>query len=265
MATHTIEPELLAGSRWVVWRTVSRGVGLWLVRLFILPHTLIGFGMLGKAVWSTVSWPVVYFAGSLVEGRIDETTATPNRKNNSTAYSARYTFYLGNDAYHRQTTLSADGYAAVQRGSVVRVRVCRWLPACGDWPDVPGFSSSNFLSFWGVALFWNGVLSLFFWNLYFVPWREAALVRRGVPVVGRITEFGPSGDKERSHRVRYSYRWPTDGGELWVGHTDCRETGGYSIGDVLTVLIDPRRPSRSLAYALSDFRVAGMPRGEAEN
>jgi Protein of unknown function (DUF3592) len=261
MSPHAYEPELDQPTprRVAAREGCAYGCGLWAVRLFCLPHTLVGPFIAYQAVRAVILSLGVLLAGVEVEGTVTRKAETQHRK--GPYYSADYVFTVDHAQYTAQTMLDADEYASLHEGQPIPVRVWEAFPQSGHWPGVSG--SPPYGSVVGLclgALFWNGMVSFIVWKFYLRPWRRRRLVRYGVPAVGRVHEVRVSQEKGGpAYRVYYTF---TAGpSELFGG----RQSGSVRVsppndasdvkaGDVLTVLYDPKRPRRSLLYRFADHK-----------
>jgi hypothetical protein len=160
--------------------------------------------------------------------------------------------------------VSANDYAAIQEGDGLSVRVWEGMPTAGVWPRVPGnWPILNVAGLWGFALFWNGILSVFLYEAYYRPRKQRRLLQRGLLAAGVVRHIKTWSDRAgEKMKVRYEFAVPDDdpsGGEVFSGAMTAPARRGVRIADVLTVLYDPRRPQRSLLYALADYRVEPLP------
>ncbi|HKB04749.1 MAG TPA: DUF3592 domain-containing protein [Gemmataceae bacterium] len=261
MSLHTFEPELDQPTpRLVAAREgCAYGCGLWGVRLFCLPHTLIGPWLLYQAVRAVVLYLGVLHAGIDIEGTITHKDERTGKK--GPYYWADYVFTVNGVEYAAQTPLEAHEYAALQKGQAIPVRVWVAAPQDGHWPGVSGsdpLGTVRGLCF--AALFWNGMISFIVWKFYLVPWRRRRLVRYGIPTTGAVREVKVSQEKQGpAYRISYTYTpGPSDlftgqqSGSVRVSHP--HSAADVKAGDVLTVLYDPRRPRRSLLYRFADHK-----------
>lgn len=264
MPEYALEPELNTPPP----RTVRArggwdyGCGLWAIRVFILPHTLAGVFLAFQAVSGIVLYLGVLFVGTEVDGRIAKKSETEGKK--GTHYEVEYVFTLNGNDYADKSGLKAEDYAAINEGQRIPVRVLAIFPQSGHWPGIAGVSPiSGVVSSCFGALLWNGILSVFLWYLYVRPWRQRQLVRFGVPVAGTVFEVTSTPAKSgKGYTIRYQYPLPID---PETGDIERNATGKIYIeppksaedihsGDVLTVLYDPRKPSRSILYHFSDYK-----------
>jgi hypothetical protein len=260
MSEHTFEPELDQPTpRRVAARDgCTYGCGLWVGRLFLLPHTLAGLFILYQALRATVLYLGVLLAGTDVEGHITAKTEHPHRK--GAYYTADYAFTVDGDAYAAQMPINADEYAALRVGQTIPVRAWDAAPHAAHWVDAAASSPLKPVgAAWFGALLWNGFMSVVVWFLYVVPWRRRQLVRYGVPTAGVVRAIVYCKDgKADARRIEYEYTpGPSElfrdrlSGSVKITPQRAAEV---KVGNVLTVLYDPRRPKRSVLYKFSDYK-----------
>ena len=263
MAEHAFEPELDQPLPRPVRRRggLMAGCGLWFLRIFILPHTLVGVGVLVAAPAYSFLTLGVWLLGEEVQGRVVRTTHSQNKKKNTTTYTLHYVFTVDGTEYSGQTGVSAQEQAMYKEGTPVPLRVLTVLPHYGHWPLVGNYSPLGQVGgLWFMALFWNGILSIFLWMAYYRPWYHWHLVRNGTPTSGLVretkTHHGKGGP---SYTVRYEYAVLIGevSDNLLTGSVNTHRAIGtaFMIGDVLTILYDPAKPKRSVPYVLADFEV----------
>jgi hypothetical protein len=264
MPPHAFEPELdQPFPRRVVARDgCTYGCGLWLGRLFMLPHTLAGLFILYLALRATVLYLGVLLAGTEIEGHITAKSERLGKK--TTHYMADYAFAVNGDTYAAEMTVDVNEYAALREGQTIAVRAWEPSPHAAHW--VRGFGGhplAPVLAAWFGALFWNGFMGVITWFLYVAPWRKRRLVRYGVPTTGVVRAIAYCKDgKAEARRIEYEY---TPGpSEVFGGRRSASvkvtpaQAKEVKVGNVLTVLYDPRRPRRSVLYRFSDYKA--LPR-----
>jgi hypothetical protein len=104
---------------------------------------------------------------------------------------------------------------------------------------------------------WNVLVLPFAWFLWAVPFRQRRLVRYGTPAIGRIVGLPISEVADPSElQVRYEFT-PEGSASPFIGTTlvPKAEHAQFRLGDALTILYDPRRPSSNLAYRYSSYEV----------
>src|SRR5262245_47325859 len=260
MPTATIEPEL---NQSVPRRATPReggcayGCALWPIRLFILPHTLAGAYVIFMALSRIVLCLGVWLAGTDVDGRIVRKIETRGKK--GPHYSAEYVYTFDRGEYTATVSMHADEWAATREGQTFNVRVLVPGPEGGHWPGVGNVSPlADVLGLCFIALFWNGILSVFLYHLYYRPWRHRWMVRRGHATQGIVREVQKWQNKGTNVRIKYEYAvLPGEiFGRVLTGSVTAtgKEAEVMKVGDVVTVLYSPRRPRRSLLYALAMFK-----------
>lgn len=265
MTNFTFEPELnRTPPRPVRYRHGwQAGCGVWFIRLFMLPHTIIGIGFLCYAIASTGLFAAVGLLGSNYDGRIVKKDDTRSSKG-TRHYYVQYVYDVDGQGYSGEVKVDKERFDQVREGDAITVRAWDVMPDSGQWPRVPGhWPASCVGELWAVTMFWNGILSIFLWWMYVRPWRQRRLVRIGIPTAGIIREVNMQVNKgTKSFVIRYEYAVPaTDDrpGQVLNGklRSTVKNAEHAKRGDVATVLFHPRKPSRSLLYAYCDYRAAG--------
>jgi len=265
MTFDTFEPELdqPIPRRVTPRQGLAHGCALWPIRLFVLPHTLAGPLLIFLAVSRIVLYLGVLFAGEDVEARVVRKIESKGKK--GTHYSADYVYTVNQKEYTGTVSMGADEFVMTREGQVFLVKVFAPQSEGGHWPGV-GNSSPG----WAVvgicfaALFWNGILSVFLYHLYYRPWWHRWMVRRGLPAAGLVREVKQWTNKgTKVVRVRYEYAVPLDGhtpGGVFTGQMTGSgpQANRVAVGGIVTVLYSPRRPHRNLLYALADYKAVPL-------
>jgi hypothetical protein len=264
MSAHTFEPELDQPTprRIAAREGCAHGCGLWFVRLFCLPHTLAGPFLVYQAVRAIVLYLGVQYAGTDVEGAIVQKAEHSVKKGRY--YTADYVFTVGGVEYTGHVQLNAETYAALREGQPIPVRVWESAPQAGhSWDGSEAGSLAGVKGLCFAALAWNAGLSVLVWFLYVRPWRQRQLVRYGQPTAGVVREVALSKNgKTPAYRIRYEY---TPGpSEIFGGRrsgsvkvSPLKLAADVKVGDVMTVLYDPRRPRRNVLYRFGDYKAVG--------
>jgi hypothetical protein len=235
-------------------RVVRRkpGGGCWLIflRLFILPHICAGIFLL-------LSVPAHLFVshfGTPVTAIVNWEETTPTRKG-GLMYEIYYHYTLDGRRYDERASVGASIYRLTRVGD-------RYLGrASGLWGHAlfvgpAEWEEAGPLAMLGIALGWNGLLSVFLYVFWVVPLRERWVARIGQPVLGIVT-----GRREHSGRggriYRLSYAFTTPEGLEYTGKCDVTNWVYETIldGASIIVLYDPQRPRWNLAYDYCDFVV----------
>lgn len=250
----TIEPELLGPLPRTV-RLKKRRTGLGCIRIFIMPHTLVGIGMIAYALFLAA----MLLFGEEVPGRVvDSHQGTDD--DGDPAYTLVYTYRVGGTEYRGSSSVSRETFTRVSDGGVVRVVAFPLTPGVGS--SIAGEPGGGGILLFVVvfAVFWNSILSVFLWQIYVLPHLHRQLFRSGSPVTGTVTKKEVARRKGReSHVVHYQYAagGETSAPSLMSGKmvVPKEEFGRLAEGDQLTVLYAPRRPSRSLLYRCGEYDV----------
>lgn len=238
-------------------RRPGRGWLIGFQQLFILPHTLVGIGLIGFMIGS---WLFLIF-GTTVPAQITELKTTRGSKN-TTAYEVHFRYqHFGSD--HRDsTTVPKAVFDTFHQNDMVEVKVFPLPGTKFTQLKYPGAMDSHVVKVMvstGMALFWNGIVSVFLWALYIRPLINRWLVRNGWPAPGRITSKSVSSGKSTSYYVEYQFDLPKEGtqqGKMEV------TSDAYSLvnnGDSVSVLYSTKKPGWNVVYELADYEVVTNP------
>jgi hypothetical protein len=237
----------------------GEGCLLWGVRLFILPHTCIGLFLMGQFVLSLL----IAAFGTDRAATVTGTRAEPASKG-GTIYYIDYRYVAGGREYTNSETVGAVTYARVSgsaqpEGRPVTVRV-RHLELGPSSPHL--FAQGH--SVWGtvgerllIALFWNGIVSVFVYVLWVAPIRKYLLLRHGQTTTGRVVSTRERKGKGTTYLATFCFRDPESGREIERE----MEVAGEPLYVMaqgrpeVTVVYSPRNPRRAIAYELSGYRV----------
>jgi hypothetical protein len=237
------------------------GCGLWVIRLFILPHMLVGLWLLGTALTTTVHYVRVLAVGVECEGHVVKKTAEKGSKGHI-YYWVDYAYPVNGVVHVGRVRVDEDVYDGLNAGDLVPVRTLESDPEKSPWPRIGTRSAPmDVLAAWGVALFWNGILSVGIWFLYVRPWRARRLIRYGEPASGVIRTWSSYKVKSGTeYKLTYDYTAPDASGlptpRTGKMTTQRKDGAGYLPGRPVTVVYDPEKPWRSVVYALGDYRAA---------
>jgi hypothetical protein len=259
---HPTEPELTAPPPRVVRHRDGYGAGcaLWVIRLFILPHMFVGLWLFGTALTTTVQYVRVLAVGVECEGHVDKKTAEKGSKGHI-YYWVDYAYPVNGVEHGGRVRVDEDVYNGLNAGDPVPVRTLESDPEKSPWPRIGTQSAPmDVLGAWGIALFWNGVMSAGIWFLYVRPWRARRLIRYGEPTVGMIRSWAPQPTKGGTeYKLTYDYTAPDASGlptpRTGKMTTQRKEATDYKPARAVTVVYDPEKPWRSVLYALGDYRV----------
>lgn len=223
-------------------RRKALGGGIWAGRLIILPHTLIGMGLI-VFVFVVLGW---IMAGTDTRGLVIKKFEESDE--GKAVYKVRYTFDAGDKAREDTTTLERAQWAALTESSPeadarssVRVRYLR----IGPWVYSNALGEGE--SVWGAlgfavvfAGFWNGIVFLFVYFLWIAPYRGRRLYKWGQAVPGVIVSIRNS----RPRKVEYEFE---SAGQTCRGRMSVSD-GNVSVNEAVTVLHKPGNPRKSVIY-----------------
>lgn len=248
-ADATLRPQDFPPAPRDIRRKTAPGCTLTGIRLFILPHMCVGVGMLLFLAWELS----VLLFGTSSTGNVTGRHTKPSSKGGPTRF---IDYAYGNRiADHQQVAF--NDYQRLATGSPVKVRS---LTIAGHSfsllidPLAPTLRDIGFLAFF--SCFWNGVVCIFVWTLYVLPWRRKWLARNGEPVVGRVTsKVSLPGKNGKTYSVKYDYA-SSDGlarsGEMPIEPIAYEETRE---GQNVIVLYDPMKPNHSVVYEFGEYGV----------
>ncbi len=216
---------------------------------------------------------ILYFLGIVLVATLGtDTLATVTKSytrtgsKGGTTYCIDYKFSAHGRDYSHSDAVSPTTYAAVTRpveaeGQAAQVRI-RYL-AIGDFhlqlliEDHSPWKEAGTVLF--IALFWNGILSIFVTLAWVIPIRQRLLVKHGEVARGTILKSRTSQGKSTRHYVTFRFTDPANGSAIEREIQLPREWPSSAVepGREVTVLYSPAKPRRALIYELSGYRVEG--------
>jgi hypothetical protein len=237
---------------------IGPAVGRWLVRLIILPHCIVGIGLILPAIYV----PTLLIFGDDVPGVIAGLSTSPAKSGLN--YHVHYSYTVDGLNYTDKDTVTAYDYSSTHVGQQCKVRVLQSLPsmlpqrltAQSPWLVAPQYLL--------MALLWNAFISIFVWLAWVAPWRTRQLLRFGVPVAGQIMMSNRiRGNKGGvTYQIQYEYLALIDDQNGEVSQQLLNGKMAISVkdffsaepGQVVTVLFDPKKPKRSLVYDFAEYQ-----------
>jgi hypothetical protein len=232
-----------------VRRKAGTGCETGCLRVFILPHTLVGLFLL-------VLVPIrsyVILAGAPTQATVDRADSRTTSKGKP-YYSVQFHYALNGRRIDSSETWPSNaptpyvgdqftGRAASFLGRAIFLRSSTSL-------------ANDVLPLAFFALVWNAFIIVFVYAAWVWPLRQRWLAMYGEAAPGVVTKWERGTGRQRNRStVRYKFT-AADGvehtGKSWVASRERRERG-----TPITVLYNPDRPSRSLPYEMSDFVVGG--------
>ena len=258
LITGQIEPELLKSSPRAIRRRAGHGSLIGCVHVFILPHTLVGIGILLAALYTTL----VLLFGTTVSGRVTDHYIVYSRKSNTPSYHVKYIYRFGNQEYIGSGVINANEYENASPEAPIDVKLLPLAPNLGQQIYTSsGTTLGQAGFFWVFAIFWNGLLSVFWWALLIKPLRDRSLIISGQFSIGEITDKKVIQGKSTTYSVAYRFQPDPIGlreslpitGKMTVRS---RDWDTVREGSQVTVLYDPKRPKNSIAYQFADYEAA---------
>jgi hypothetical protein len=221
-------------------------------RLFILPHVIGGIGM----ALVVLSKLLLVLIGTATLGTVESKTVSKSSKGRC-IYYVDYSFRTGNSIHRGETQIDRDFYDGLAERAPVQVLYLGLAPEYIS--DILQLGKSLPPNTWLATIFagfWNAILSPFVNMLYIRPWRRKKLVKTGEAgtgkVVARRIDRGPKGSPQ--YVVEYEYRAL---GQRYRGE-EMTEESLYNVfpnGRKLSVIYDPKKPSRSVALDLCEWEI----------
>jgi hypothetical protein len=235
-----------------------RTVRWWPVKIVIIFFIAIGVRLLGL-VPITVAWASF---GTDQEGRVLSTYTS--RSHGRTFFHADYSYQFQGRRYADTTTTSFTWYDALDaRRTSSRPAAFMTIPvrivSVGSFHYAgvvePGTSPWRAVA-WAacMALWFNGIISIFVYLCWIAPWRIRQLYRYGTPAPARIVGHSKrSGKGGRTYHLEYEFE-PAPGtthrAEMQVTKLDHDTT---VIGQSVTVLHYPGRSRPSTIYEFGGY------------
>jgi hypothetical protein len=233
----------------------------------MLPHTLVGIGMLVFFIYSLAAFIAICSVGERFPGEITSLSTTRGNKGGTT-YHVNYRYEVDGTRYSESESVSADIYHRLKERQKIEVDALRSWPTWCPQPVIEGHSSA-----WGVlvlaffATFWNAIVGVFLWALFVQPLRLKKLVQTGWPAVGTIISTEMRSGKSTTYLARYRFQAaPTNPEHKLLGvYGECMVPkemyASIKNGEQVTVLYDPNRPKSNLVYEYADYRAVVLADG----
>lgn len=247
-------------------RHIANRAGKWgIVRpwLFLLiPH-----------FWIAVAAPIVFFALVLdtfvvepIPGKVIAHHEYYSKKSDTTSYSITYEFTASGKSNKSSNTVAQSRYESLKDGDSVTVYAMPGFP----WfmPRLQQESSTPigiliFLAIW--CLVWCGCMFSIAFVMLDQPLRSRALTKQGIPALATITNVQNNrGRRNDNYKVLYTYEAKIIdkksnkkvsihlNGNMRIKNSEYG-TAMSLIGKQVTVLVDEKRPQRSILYPFSDY------------
>jgi len=223
----------------------GRGPRIMGLRVFVVPHLLIGIAVLvvviGEPLWLWGYPPIL--------GRITSMKQSISPKGR-TRDEVDYIYRWNGRAINDSATVSPAAYQRLQSSQYVKVHA---LNVGGYQFSELEMTPKEFAAarwfLWPWAIVWNGMLLLMLRQ----PILAKRLVRNGEAVVGKILD--KKSYRGRSTRFAVSYEYAPRTGQplrrtMTVSGADYESA---AIGKEIVVLYDPNHPANSVVYQYADY------------
>ncbi|MBX7218725.1 MAG: hypothetical protein K1Y36_02155 [Blastocatellia bacterium] len=237
-------------------RRSGRGWFLGLIHLFTLPHLLVGVGV---ATFALYAWLFV-LVGTVVPGQVSDKKEFYNQKKHTTTYRLSYTYARNGVQQQGDDWVSKRLYTQTEAGQTVQVKISP-LAIIPMSVVVDPYNQSEmavfpiFLTIF--AVFWNGIMTFFWWTLYLRPWLYRWLVKNGKATQGMITKKDIKKSKTTTYLIEYQFQLFAYGQPL-TGKMEVRKEDWDHLqaNTPVTVLYHPDKPKRNVVYECADYEVA---------
>jgi hypothetical protein len=235
------------------------GCAVWFVRIFILPHMAAGIFIAAMLVLTVL----VALFGTDSTGSVLALSTSRGRKGGTT-YTVKYRYCIGWSCYTNSASVawqlfsSLNGPHSLEGQPVpVKVRYVQLGPLHYHVFTEEHSAWGEALSLLLFALFWNAIISVFVYALWIAPLRLRLLIRNGQAVAGQVVTSRVRRGKSTSYYATFRFIDPENGQEIQREMTlpDRAQYDRARAGLPVTVLYDPRKPKRAIAYELCGYRV----------
>ncbi len=260
-----IPPALMSRPRRVVRSSWSAVAGIWVLRLFLLPHTLVGMGALGAAI----GFPIWANFGHDHHAKVTQTRyyTSTTKGNTRDHYEVTYSYQVegrtrkGSADVEESTFRALGGTVTEQLESPKYGTVI--VRSLGSAPPLyydavietgqPLWQKGLGITFF--ALFWNGIMSIFLYAAYYVPWRTRRLYRNGQVGFGVITNKYTKSGKSTSYYIEYDFFTAT--GQPGHGKTQVNDRKSFDAAYIrqnVIVLHADGRVKPSVVYDFGGYK-----------
>jgi len=237
------------------------GGGLWFTRLFIMPHMLVGIGAIGYLVFLLL-WHVF---GTDFPATVIDTKVSHSSKHGD-SYILNYRFEAGGETKFDSGTVGWSVYQTYQKKTPGQTNPPVTVHYLGLGPlhhaalreSSSPWSEMGFVTLW--AIFWNGVLSIFVYQIWVKPIRARLLYKNGDSTAGKLLKKRVQTGKSSAYYVSYRFNEPVSGQQyeseilVWSHDSWLQAVEGQPV----TVLFARNNPKRSTVYEFGGYRVDGV-------
>jgi len=225
----------------VTFRRKGIPIPLRLVGYFLIPHVWVG-------IW--LAWGVLLAAAMTLFGHDVAATIVSSEKTTGKNPRVRlvYTFADNGRAITQSDSVSGHRFDGVRAGAVMTVRMLH----IGSMRKIrfAGENSEPGILF---ALFWWGVLAIFFYVMILATLAQRRLAQIGEATRGTITGKRVQRGKSTTYTLSYTFRPPVGGQLSRQMNVNRSDYDTASVNDKVIVLYDPANPKRSHLYKYSQY------------
>jgi len=234
------------------------GGGLWFVRLFTLPHMLVGFFVAAYLVFLLLWW----IFGTDVPGTVTRVEVHHSSKHGD-SYTLGYRFEINGQTKTSSDGVSYDVYERYQpqKGTNLPVTVHYFSIGFKEHSGLrEGGSLWNkigMLCLW--AGFWNAIMSFVFYQIWFKPLQARWLYKYGEATTGKVVRKRASTGKSTTYYVSFSFHDPYSG-QPYESEITVWNAGYWQLiseGQAVTILYSRNKPKRSTVYECGGYEVKG--------
>ena len=230
---------------------------IWTFRVVSVVPAIFSFVMLARAGEDTLEFFGHLLFGNDVEGQV--VAAVQVRGEKRDAHFVDFTYAVKEQKYSGRARVNRDRFDSLQVGDAIPLQVLPWTPDSARLAIGRGFEFLAVAIAWAIAIVPCTILGGFLWQFYFVPWFQRKLLRNGL-VTSAIIRSIESGEG-KGYRIGYEYAPAANGANPLVLQGQMTANGpraeALKVGDVLTVIYDPRRPHRSVLYQFAEYQLVG--------
>jgi hypothetical protein len=266
------ESEQLAGPRFTTTakllppppRQVRGRLGgsLWFVRIFIMPHMLVGIGAAGYILF-LLTWRLF---GSDIPATVIGTKVSHSSRHGN-RYTLNYRFEANGHTRFDSDTVGWSVYQAYQNQAPGQTNLPVTVHYLSLGPlhhaalregNFSLWASIGFLTLW--AGFWNGILSIFVYQIWVKPIRARWLYKYGEFTSGKLFNKRVRTGKSSSYFVSYRFNDPFSG-QPYESEIQVWKAADWQqavVGQPVTVLFAQNNPKRSTVYEFGGYRIEGV-------
>ena len=240
--------------RKVRYRNKSGCLGIWGIRLFILPHTLVGLGIVLMFLFKIT----LGLFGSRVDGRYENESSKLSSKGKAIPLLT-YSFFANQERHFVEVEVSESHNRILKDKARLPIVYLAIFPSKTSQLIDPDhtFPPDTWMA-GGIALFWNSILSVFFYAVYIVPYRKKRLLMYGIETSGQVTACSSYRGSKGGTRYAVAFSYMVNGVKYEnTENVTKEEFENIHEGMSLRIMYDPTKPKRSTAAQLSFWEIVG--------